>query len=130
MNATNLVMQSYGRCCVSPTFFDDFYQHFLASSLQVREKFATTDMTAQKTLLRQGILNLVMYARGMPDTKLKALGESHSRMRLDIRPELYDLWQAALLRTISEHDSEYNEEVRTAWRDVLQKGINVIKSYY
>ena len=130
MNLTNLVMQSYGRCCVSPAFFDDFYRHFLASSPQVRDKFASTDMTAQKTLLRQGILNLVMYARGMPDTKLRALGESHARGRLDIRPELYDLWQEALLRTIAEHDGEYGEEIRAAWRDVLQKGINVIKSYY
>ena len=130
MKPADLVMQSYGRCCASDGFFDSFYQHFLASSPQIRDRFANTDMPAQKLLLRQGILNLVMYARGMPDTKLRALGESHARGRLDIRPELYDLWQEALLRTIAEHDGEYGEEIRAAWRDVLQKGINVIKSYY
>lgn len=79
MKDTNRVMQSYGRCCASPDFFDDFYASFLASSPAIREKFVRTDMTAQKQLLRAGILNLVLFARGMPDTKLRALGKSHSR---------------------------------------------------
>jgi len=130
MPASDLVMQSYGRCCASPTFFDDFYRHFLASSPEVRDKFAHTDMPAQKLLLRQGILNLVMYARGMSDSKLRALGESHSRARLDIRPELYDLWLEALLLTISSHDPKFEPRVREAWREVLNKGIAVIKGAY
>ena len=130
MKPADLVMQSYGRCCASDGFFDSFYQNFLASSPQIRDRFANTDMPAQKLLLRQGILNLVMYARGMPDTKLRALGESHSRERLDIRPELYDLWLDALLLTISEHDKECDADVRQAWREVLNKGIAVIKAGY
>ncbi|WP_439887436.1 globin [Pseudomonas sp. MBLB4123] len=130
MNAADRVMQSYGRCCASPDFFDSFYRHFLASSPQIREKFANTDMTGQKQLLRQGILNLVMHARGMPDTKLRALGASHSRAGLDIRPELYELWQDALLLTIGEHDGQCCGETRQAWREVLGKGIAIIKAGY
>ena len=130
MSPADLVMQSYGRCCASSGFFDSFYQYFLASSPEIREKFAHTNMPAQKQLLRQGILNLVMHARGMPDTKLRALGESHSRERLDIRPELYDLWLDALLLTIGEHDKECDADVRQAWREVLNKGIAVIKAGY
>ncbi|WP_263144173.1 globin [Pseudomonas sp. RIT-PI-AD] len=130
MNATDRVMQSYGRCCASPEFFDSFYRHFLASSPLIREKFLNTDMQAQKLLLRQGILNLVMYARGMPDTKLRALGCSHARDALDIRPELYDLWMDALLLTIGEHDKQFDGDTRAAWREVLVKGINVIKASY
>ncbi|HCH76819.1 MAG TPA: globin, partial [Pseudomonas sp.] len=57
MKDTNRVMQSYGRCCASPNFFDDFYASFLDSSPAIREKFVRTDMTAQKQLLRAGILN-------------------------------------------------------------------------
>jgi len=130
MGVTDIVMQSYGRCCAKPAFFDDFYEHFLASSPQIREKFTNTDMTGQKRLLRQGILNLVMYARGMPDTKLRALGQTHSRGGFDIRPELYDIWVHSLLSTIKQHDSHYSAEVADAWKDVLSKGINVIKSLY
>jgi len=130
MSAANKVMQSYGRCCACPDFFDTFYRNFLASSPLIREKFAHTDMVAQKQLLRQGILNLVMHARGMPDTKLRALGESHSRFKMDIRPELYDLWLDALLNTIDQFDQQCDAETRQAWREVLNKGIAVIKAGY
>ena len=76
MTDENLVFQSYGRCCAKAEFFDDFYRTFLASSPEVAEKFTHTDMVAQKQLLRAGILNLVLYARGLPPTKLQALAES------------------------------------------------------
>ncbi len=64
MKAADIVMQSYGRCCASDGFFDSFYDHFLATSPEVRDKFANTNMAGQKLLLRQGILNVVLYARG------------------------------------------------------------------
>ncbi|MBV2132382.1 globin [Pseudomonas sp. MAP12] len=130
MMPTNRVMQSYGRCCASPGFFDSFYQRFLASSPIIRDKFTATDMLAQKQLLRAGILNLVLYARGMPDSKLRDLGHSHSREGFDIRPELYELWLEALLQTVAEHDREAGADDLRAWREVLGKGIALIKSYY
>jgi len=130
MNTANRVMQSYGRCCANQNFFDTFYQHFLASSPAIREKFVSTDMPAQKHLLRVGILNLILYARGMSDTKLRALGQSHSREGFDIRPELYDLWVESLLLAVRQHDPQVDVEDLAAWREVLGKGINVIKSYY
>lgn len=130
MKAADIVMQSYGRCCASDTFFDSFYEHFLASSPEIRDKFANTNMAGQKLLLRQGILNVVLYARGMPDTKLKALGCSHSRQGMNIRPELYTLWFNALATTIREHDQESTPEVITAWREVVSKSVDVITAEY
>ena len=130
MKDTDRVMQSFGRCCRSEQFFDDFYVNFRAMSPAIRNMFIHTDMSTQKNLLRAGILNLVLYARGMPDTKLRALGQSHSRAALDIKPELYDLWLAALLQTIQQHAPEVGMADQEAWRTVLNKGIDVIKSYY
>ncbi|MCC6076050.1 globin [Pseudomonas sp. GCM10022188] len=130
MEPVSRVMQSYGRCCSSLKFFDDFYEHFLASSPAVREYFVNADFAAQKHLLRAGVLNLVLYARGMPDTKLRALGQSHSRVALDIKPELYDLWIEAFLRAVKEHDIQATDTDILAWREVLNKGISLIKSFY
>lgn len=130
MKPADLVMQSYGRCCASEGFFDSFYRYFLASSPQIRDRFTNTDMAAQKHLLRHGILNLVMYARGMPDTKLRALGVTHARDGFNIRPELYDLWLDSLQQAIGDHDKACNADILQAWREVLSKGINVIKSEY
>lgn len=123
-------MQSYGRCCASAAFFDDFYRTFLASSPEVRAKFERTDMPAQKLLLRQGILNLVLYARGLPPTKLQALAASHSRDKLNIEPHLYDYWLDALLATIATHDAAFDKEIDDAWRGILRKGIEVIQAGY
>lgn len=130
MTETSRVMQSYGRCCASPSFFDDFYKTFLNSSPAIREKFVKTDMAAQKHLLRAGILNLVLFARGMPDTKLRALGESHSRTGFNILPELYDIWLDSLLQTVRQHDPELEPADLVAWKETLGKGIDVIKSHY
>ncbi|WP_022963926.1 globin [Halopseudomonas pelagia] len=130
MRSDEIVMQSYGRCCASASFFDDFYQRFLDSSEEVREKFVNTNMPAQKQLLRQGILNLVLYSRGLPPTKLKALAESHSRGKLDVQPHLYELWLESLLLTIEQHDSSFDTSIKHAWAEVLRKGIDVIKSGY
>lgn len=130
MTDEDLVFQSYGRCCKVPTFFDDFYISFLASSPEVRDKFADTDMVAQKHLLRAGILNLVLYARGLPPTKLHALAESHSRERMDIKPHLYNYWLKSLLDTIRIHDAEIDQRGIDAWDKVLSKGIELIRGGY
>ena len=130
MKAADIVMQSYGRCCASDTFFDTFYDHFLASSPEIRDKFVNTNMASQKLLLRQGIFNVVLYARGMPGTKLKALGCSHSRQGMNIRPELYKLWFSALAASIREHDQESTIETILAWREVVTKSVDVILAEY
>lgn len=129
-NNTDAVMQSYGRCCKENDFFENFYEYFLQSSEEVRAKFIRTDMASQKRLLRQGIMNLVMVSRGMPDTKLRQLGATHSRQGFDIPPHLYDLWVHALLVTVKKHDKDYTPDIKDAWLDVLNRGIAVIKSCY
>lgn len=130
MTDEDLVFQSYGRCCKSSNFFDDFYASFLTSSPEVAAKFEDTDMTAQKHLLRAGILNLVLYARGLPPTKLRALAESHSKEKLNIQPHLYEFWLDALILTIRKHDIEIDQAGLDAWRRVLGKGIEVIRAGY
>ena len=72
----------------------------------------------------------MLYARGLPPTKLQALAESHSRGKLDIKPHLYNYWLEALLSTIRKHDAEMDQSGLEAWRRVLNKGIEVIKGGY
>ena len=73
MKAADIVMQSYGRCCASDGFFDSFYDHFLATSPEVRDIFANTNMAGQKLLLRQGILNSQFGNFGIAINKRKKL---------------------------------------------------------
>ncbi|NWO07239.1 MAG: globin [Alteromonadaceae bacterium] len=130
MTKSDLVFQSYGRCCGSETFFVDFYDHFMSSSDAIKNRFVNTDMAAQRHLLRNGIMQLILTARGMPDRKLRALGESHNRENYNIKPEWYDFWLEALMKTVRVHDSEYTPELDKAWREVLSPGIDLIRGAY
>lgn len=126
----DLVFQSYGRCCKDEQFFVDFYTHFMGSSPAIKERFANTDMPAQRHLLRNGIMQLVLFARGMSDRKLRALGESHNRHGYNIPAEWYVLWLDSLMKTVAKHDPEYDRSLEQAWRDVLQPGIDMISDAY
>ncbi|MGC8119642.1 globin domain-containing protein [Marinobacter sp. VGCF2001] len=130
MNPTDLVFQSYGRCCRKDDFFVDFYDFFMSSSEAIKNRFLNTDMTAQRHLLRNGVMQIILAARGMSDRKLRDLGESHSRHKLDIKPEWYDFWEEALLKTVRLHDPDFTPELRQAWREVLKPGIDLIRGAY
>ncbi len=61
---------------------------------------------------------------------LRRIAEIHSRVRLDIKPELYDLWLDCLVQAVSEFDPSYDKNVELAWRNVLAHGIQIMKSGY
>lgn len=127
---SDLVFQSYGRVCNDPQFFIDFYDRFMNSSPSIKARFVGVDMKQQRHLLRNGIMQLVLHARGMADTKLRDLARSHSRSGYDIDPAWYDVWFDALLATLRYHDPEFSDEVEQAWRSALMPGIEIIRSGY
>lgn len=127
---SDIVFQSYGRVCNKDRFFIDFYDHFMSSSNAIRAQFVGTDMKQQRHLLRNGIMQLVLHARGMPDTKLRALGKSHNRTGYNIKPEWYDLWLSALMRTLKEHDPLFSNDLEASWRLAIEPGVRLIKEAY
>jgi hemoglobin-like flavoprotein len=131
-SAAEQVKLSYGRCCMRPTFFDDFYNDFTSTSAAVRAKFTKTDFAKQKALLRQGIAYLIMFNSGSPSASsaIRKLGETHCKSRLNIEPAMYELWLGALLRTVRKHDPQFTPELGADWRSVLNKGIAAMKSVY
>jgi len=126
----DLVFQSYGRACNQADFFEYFYGAFMSKSEDIRAMFKNTKMETQRGLLRGGIMWLIMHARGMPDTKIRALGESHSKKNMDIHPMHYGLWLDALIETLEKFDPEFNQELGSTWREVLLPGIQMIQNMY
>src|SRR5690554_7236152 len=114
MTPTDLVFQSYGRCCRKDEFFVDFYDFFMSSSDAIRNRFVDTDMSAQRHLLRNGVMQIILVARGMSDRKLRDLGESHNRSNYNIKPEWYDLRS-------EEHTSELQSRPHLVCRLLLEK---------
>lgn len=130
MSDADKVFQSYGRSCNNPAFYEDFYNNFMSKSPEIRAMFVNTNMESQRALLRGGIMWLVMHARGMSDAKIRALGESHSRHKLNINPMYYSMWLDALLETIRKHDPHYDTGIEQSWRNALRPAIELIQSMY
>ncbi|WP_225693214.1 MULTISPECIES: globin [Thalassolituus] len=99
-------------------------------SADIRAMFINTNMESQRGLLRGGIMWLVMHARGMSDSKIRALGESHSRKNMNINPAHYSLWMDALMETLSKHDPLFDAELERIWRATLRPAIEMIQSMY
>lgn len=126
----DIVFQSYGRACTQPEFFAEFYTIFMGKSDDIKAMFVNSDMDTQRGLLRGGIMWLIMHARGMPDTKIRALGESHSKKKMDINPLHYHDWLDALVETVEKFDPEFNLEMGDTWRLTLLPGIRIIQNMY
>ena len=126
-----LFNDSLERCSGRPDFLRRFYTLFLASSDTVAKKFEHTDLKKQARMLRTS-LYIMMLAGGGSEriAHLERLAKLHSRAALDIKPELYDLWLDRLLQAVEEFDPMFDPEIETAWRRVLQPGIELMKSRY
>lgn len=124
---------SFRRCCADAAFLDRFYERFMASSPEVRERFEGTDFVRQKRALLASLHLILLAAEDEekgPPRYLKDLAVRHSKQGLDIRPDLYDLWRESLLETVSEFDAHFDPEARRAWEKVLAVGISYLVSHY
>jgi hemoglobin-like flavoprotein len=124
---------SLARCLRGDQLFQRFYEHFLASSEEVREKFRNTDFRNQRRMLQTSFYMLVEYiALGWPECKayLERIAEAHSKRGRDIPPHLYDLWLDCLLQAVKECDPHYTTEVEASWRFMMGAGIVFLKSRY
>lgn len=129
---TQLVRESYDRCCASSGFFDTFYDNFLATDDGIAAKFARTDFRKQKALLKASILIMITIDADDRDAReaLERIGKTHAHDGHDIPGWMYDLWLDSLCQTIREHDRQTTPQLEQAWREQLQGGIDLIKSRY
>jgi hemoglobin-like flavoprotein len=125
---------SLKRCLAVPGFLDEFYQAFVGSSEEVREKFRNTDLQRQARMLSDSLYALAVAVQGQVGSPawgdMPRLAARHGRGDLDIRPALYDHWLACLLETARRHDPEFSPEIEAAWRATLGVGIAYMKSRY
>jgi hemoglobin-like flavoprotein len=112
-------------------FFSRFYENFLSSSDLVAEMFANTDMDQQVKMLQRSMFHMItFYVSKQEDSYLEGVAESHSATQHNVAPALYDLWLEALIETVMEVDTEYDETVGLAWRLAMAPGIVYMKFHY
>jgi len=119
---------SFERCMDNDQFLDLFYNIFLASSAEVREKFKDTNMKRQTHMMIISLCRM-MSSYNRPEA-LKKIAISHSAANLDIAPHLYDIWLHALISAAEQVDPEFNLLAKSGWKKVMQQGINYIRGHY
>jgi hemoglobin-like flavoprotein len=121
---SNEVTESFYRCRRDGHFVDTFYDLFLSKSTEIAQKFLRTDFRIQKLMLRQSLLEMICFDRGMPGTReeIERLGRSHKELR--IAPDMYSMWLDALCEAIRKHDPDYTPELEQLWRHAMLKSIN------
>jgi hemoglobin-like flavoprotein len=127
-NITEIFNNSYERCTKDDQFFDRFYQIFLASNEEVKKKFRLTDMEKQKGMLKNSLIFLL--ASYLDSSQLNKIARSHSKQQYNIEPKLYVFWLDSMIESVRVTDSHFSEDIESAWRAVMQKGIDyMIRNY-
>jgi hemoglobin-like flavoprotein len=125
---------SLKRCLADTAFLHDFYELFMASSGEVREKFKDTEFPRQTRVLADSLYIMAVASESRDDAiawkELDRLGERHSRADLDVRPELYESWLECLVKAAAQYDPDFSPEIEEAWRTSLAPGLEHLRSRY
>ena len=119
------VVASYHRARQTGQLFDTFYQIFLGKSAEIPPMFARTDFPHQKLMLRESLLEMLVFAQtGSGHAGMRRLGDRHRQLR--VKPVHYELWLDALCEALAAHDSEFSTALEQMWRAAMSKGIDAM----
>ena len=113
----------------------DFLQHFydilFRKSSVIASMFKNTSMDSQKLLLKKSIAELLkFYEERQVNQHLLKIGQIHAPDKMNITPEMYDLWLDTLMETIKKYDPEFMPKIELSWRVTLSPGITYMKFAY
>jgi hemoglobin-like flavoprotein len=122
------VVGSYHRARQSGQLFDTFYDRFLAKAPEIPPMFARTDFPHQKLMLRESILEMLVFAQsGSGRAEIERLAERHHQ--LNVKPAHYELWLDSLCEALAENDPQFNPALEKLWRDAMRKGIDAMSAH-
>jgi hemoglobin-like flavoprotein len=131
VDITEIFTDSYVKCTSNPKFLDTFYELFISSSDEIKEKFKNTDMDDQKLALQASLSYIILASRDSEACRyLDKIAETHSSRDYNIKPHLYDIWLECMIQTVKIYDAEFNSKVEEAWIKTMKVGIDYLKSKY
>lgn len=125
-------LASLERCERDEGFIPSFYARFVSSSDLVKHKFRHTNFERQNEMLMKSLKLVAGVTCNEIDAlaELRARAESHDRAHMNIKPDLYEFWQTALVAVASETDAEWDEDVERAWNSILDSVVkHMVKLY-
>ena len=125
---------SFERCKSKGEFLDYFYEIFMESSDEVKQKFSHTDFKKQKANVVHSIyvlMSLVNNNAGNSELEdMARIAKLHDHEHLDVGPHLYDLFLKSIMTAVKKFDHRYDDTVEQAWQKMMLHGIEFMKSRY
>lgn len=113
------------------SFVEALMEALIGASKEIRSKFTVAGRARMTNVLLHSILHLAAYSQtDAPSDMLHDIARRQSRSGRDIAPHLYDIFLTCLLSTVEKYDPEYTGEIGTAWKQVLTRGLEYMKSMY
>ena len=125
-------LESLRRCEGNEGFIPTFYARLISSSDLVKYKFRKTNFERQNQML----INSLKLVAGVTCNEQEALqelrlrAESHDQAHMNIKPELYEFWQVALVSTAAEVDPDWDEDIERSWNMILDTVVNHMIKHY
>lgn len=125
-------LQSLDRCMENEKFIPAFYDRFLSTSDEIRDKFRHTDFEQQNKMLLRSLRLAAGATAGDPESlrELRERARTHDRDHLNIEAQHYDIWLESVIETVQEFDEEWDETVETTWRTILGYVISYMVKRY
>lgn len=125
-------LQSLDRCSTREQFIPAFYERFLATSDDVRDRFQDTNFEQQNQMLLRSLKLAAGATSGNAESlrEIRDRAETHDRHHLNIKPPLYDLWLRSVIETATEFDDEWDDATEDAWKMILGHVIRQMIKYY
>jgi hemoglobin-like flavoprotein len=99
----------------------------LGKSPDIPPMFARTDFPHQKLMLRESILEMLVFAQtGSGHAEIERLAERHRQ--LNVKPRHYELWLDSLCEALAKHDPKFDSVLEQKWRDAMRKGIELMST--
>jgi hemoglobin-like flavoprotein len=129
-SSQNVLEKSYARCLAAEDFVPRLYEHFLACDPAIPPYFEHTVFPRQYKVLKHGLGLLVSFSKNPDPELLDRIAARHSARGIDVPPEHYELFVRSLLKSVEEHDPEYDAETEAAWRAAVQPGLDFMRARY
>ncbi|QDT99573.1 globin [Gimesia aquarii] len=125
-------LQSLDRCMEHEGFIPAFYDRFLSTSDEIRDKFRNTDFEQQNKMLLRSLRLAAGATAGDPESlrELRERARTHDRNHLNIESQHYDVWLESVIETVHEFDEEWSEAVENTWRTILGYVISYMVKRY
>ncbi len=109
-------------------FFKAFYQHFEASSPEIRNLFALSPQSRRYEMLESSILVLMDYSiNHVVGEELERLAHYHAH--LGAHSTMFDQWLESLIATLKSLDPTFSFDEEVSWRHLLGPGLKYLKTY-